>query len=168
MPFPFVHSSKGAWTNSWVKHDLTGLNLPVVAWVSLVPRPLQTTERHLKTQKQHQHQETLFCCQLYNVLYSLLLIKVCPYNLVFLLRTKGSCSFFVCRGWWFGLRPSSRALTWRASTFKRKRIFNKFEKQRHIISTPAIIIFFRIKSLKTYLSYDLALHPRKRRDFKVV
>lgn len=40
MPFPFVHSSKGARADSRQEHDLTGFNLPVVVGVPLVPRPL--------------------------------------------------------------------------------------------------------------------------------
>lgn len=40
MPFPFVYSSKGARTDAGMKIHLTGLNLPVVTRVPLVPRPL--------------------------------------------------------------------------------------------------------------------------------
>lgn len=40
MPFPFVHSPEGAGADAGLQEDLAGLDLPVVAGVPLVPRPL--------------------------------------------------------------------------------------------------------------------------------
>lgn len=40
MPFPFVYSSKWAWTDAGVQIHLAGLDFPVVTRVPLVPRPL--------------------------------------------------------------------------------------------------------------------------------
>lgn len=40
MPFPFVHGPEGAGADAGLQEDLAGLDLPVVAGVPLVPRPL--------------------------------------------------------------------------------------------------------------------------------
>ena len=46
VPFPFVYRPKGAGANAGLQEDLGGLDLPVVARVPLVPRPLQKNSTH--------------------------------------------------------------------------------------------------------------------------
>lgn len=44
VPFPFVNCSKWPWSNAGVQNHLAGINLPVVARVSLLPGPLKGKE----------------------------------------------------------------------------------------------------------------------------
>lgn len=44
VPFPFVHGPEGAGADAGLQEDLAGLDLPVVAGVPLVPRPLDGGE----------------------------------------------------------------------------------------------------------------------------
>lgn len=48
MPFPFVHGPEGAGADAGLQEDLAGLDLPVVAGVPLVPRPLDGWNKQIK------------------------------------------------------------------------------------------------------------------------
>lgn len=46
MPFPFENRPKWPGPNTGVQNHLAGINLPVVAGVSLLPGPLRGKELH--------------------------------------------------------------------------------------------------------------------------
>lgn len=51
MPFPFVHGPEGAGADAGLQEDLAGLDLPVVAGVPLVARPLGGWKQEMRSQQ---------------------------------------------------------------------------------------------------------------------
>lgn len=51
VPFPFVHGPEGAGADAGLQEDLAGLDLPVVAGVPLVARPLEGRSQDRRSQQ---------------------------------------------------------------------------------------------------------------------